>query len=147
MKRRLCIVEFNIVTYIGLLAKHLLVLIREEDFYHLGLRHFCNSSRILTSGFEAGELRFISMWYDKLITNKPHILAKKWLWNKKIPGKHRNMYLPMYLNLIVNIQFEKFNPQFLWMYWRHFQLTWCRCNRYQLPNRHQNIRTSTQRTA
>ena len=73
------------------------------------------------------------------------IISTQCLWHKNIPGKHWNMYLPMYFSSRVNLQFKGPNTQCIFMYWRTFKHTWCGYTRSQLPNTHQNIGSSLQR--
>ena len=68
--RRPCIVDFNIITYIGSVSEHLLIIIWGEGFSHLGFTHFRNPSEILSAIFGSGALWFISTRSNELFSQQ-----------------------------------------------------------------------------
>ena len=76
-KRWPCIVDFNIITSIALVAGTLVILILGEGLPHLGLKHWRVWSEIFSDGFGAGSLRFIRTWSDKFICHQSYTNIKK----------------------------------------------------------------------
>ena len=116
-----CIVNFNRIAYLGLVAEPFLILIRGEVFPHLGLMHCSRYVYSIDGRFWCGGFCFISIWFDQFITHKPYMNCykkqKNRLWHTSSTRKHWNTSLPMYLNWRANIRFK---PQWLWMHWIFF---------------------------
>ena len=72
MRNWLCIIDFNIIAYIGSIAEILLILISGEGFPHISLVLCGVSSVIFMPRFGTGELRFNSTWFDQFICHQSY---------------------------------------------------------------------------